>query len=141
MNKLVVGVLHQSQRLGIELERSALFVDRSYSRKQFRVEEDEILVRGEFWGLDGLDILKDGVGVRARDSIEGRHDTIEQQTTLFHGNDGVVEGRRSGIVGDSLDFRLLLRHTSLNRGLIVFILNLIEGRRLERQLTGCVERV
>ena len=47
----------------------------------------------------------------------------------------------AGLSAIALNFVLLLRHAGLNRGLVVFILNLVEGRRLERQRTGRIERV
>ena len=141
MYELVVVVLQQPERLGIELERGALLVDRGYAREELRVEEDEVLVGSEFGGLNGFDVLEGGVGVCLGDSIEGCHNAFEQPAALLHGDDGVVKTGNIGIVGDDLDFGLLLRHAGLDRGLEIFILDFVERRSLERQCTGREEGV
>src|SRR6266436_5963594 len=141
MYELVVGTLQQAERLGIKLERGALLIDRRYAREKFRVEVKEVPMSGKFRRLDGFDILKRGVCVCLRNSVESRYCTFEQSPTLLHGDDGIVEGRSLGVVSNPLDFGFCLRHASLDRGLEVLVLDLVEGWRLEGQSTGRVKRI
>ena len=60
---------------------------------------------------------------------------------LFHGDDGVVERRGLGIIGDGLDFGLLLRYARLDCRLVIFILDFVERRCLKRERTGRIKRV
>src|SRR4029077_10977718 len=82
-----------------------------------------------------------GVCVCPRNSVEGRHRTVEQPATLLHGDDGIVESGGVWVVSDPLDFGLCLRHAGLDRGLEVLVPDLVEGWRLEGQCAGRVKRI
>jgi hypothetical protein len=141
VHKVVVIVLHQAERFGIEFERCALLVDRGYACEKLCVEENEILVSGELGSLNGFHFLQGGVGICAGDSIEDGVDAIEQLARLLHSDNRVFKGGRLGAAGDSLDFGLLLRDPGFDRRLKVFILDLVKGRSLEGQRAGRVERI
>src|SRR5208282_6039300 len=74
-------------------------------------------------------------------TLEGFLDATEQLATLFQGNDCVFEGWSIGIVGNGLDFGLLLRHTGLDGGLVVFILDFVEGWGMKGQIALREERI
>ena len=141
MYEFVIGALQQAERLGIKLERGALLMDRGDAREEFRVEVKEVPMGGEFRRLDGFDMLKRGVCVCPRNSVEGRHRTVEQPASLLHSDDGIVESGGVGVVSDPQEFGLCLRHTGLDRGLEVLVLDLVERRRLEGQCAGRVKRI
>ena len=141
MYELVVGTLQQAERLGIKLESGALLIDRRYAREKFRVEVKEVPMSGKFRRLDGFDILKRGVCVCLRNSVESRRCTVEQSPSLLHGDDGIVERGGVGVVSNPLEFGFCLRHAGLDRRLEVLVLDLVEGWRLEGQSTGRIKRI
>src|SRR5579871_6361549 len=80
---------------------------------------------------DRLQLLQCWVGVRSGNAREYSHDAAEEHAAPLHGDDGIVERRRFGIVGDCGDLCLLLRHAGFDRGLVVLVADGVEGRRLE----------
>ena len=102
---------------------------------------DEILVGGELWRLDGFHFLERRISVCASHPAEDCFHALKQLPALFQCDDGVVKSGSIGIVGDGLYFDLLLRHASLDRGLKVFVLNLVEGRGLEGQCARREKRI
>ncbi len=69
------------------------------------------------------------------------HDPAEELAALLHGDEGVFEGGRRGVVGDDLDFGLLLSHAGLEGGLVVGVFNLVEGRCVKREGARRVEGI
>ncbi len=53
--------------------------------------------------LDLFDLLQRGVGVGAGDAVEDGHDAVQQLAGSLQRDEGVVKGRRGGIVGDRLE--------------------------------------
>ncbi len=66
---------------------------------------------------------------------------LKEAAALFHRDEGVVEGGRSRVIGDGFDFGELLRHAGFDCGLVVGVLDLVEGRGLEWQGAGSVEGI
>ena len=73
--------------------------------------------------------------------IECPQDPREQLAGFFHRHDGVVEGRRRGIVGDRVDLGQLAFHALFDGRLKIAVLDAVELRRLERQRAGFEERI
>ena len=140
-HKFLVLVFHQAQRFSIEMQRMALLVDFRDALKQFGIQVDRILHCGQFRRLRVLDRLQHGIHVRTGNSVEDLHHAVNQPPTLFHRYKGVFKRRRRGIVGDGARLLNLLCNAGLDRRLVVRILDLVEGRRMERQCAGRVERV
>ena len=141
VDEFVVGYFDEAEGFGIEIERGALLVDSGNTFKEFSVEVDCVLMGGQFGSFDALDLLEGGVGVGASDSIEGCVGSLEEPTALFQSDEGVVEGGRSGVVGDSLNLGELLHHAGFHGRLVVGVFDLVERGSLEWQGAGGVEGV
>ena len=138
-----VGVvaLDQTLRLGVHALRIAFVMDRLDALPELLVEVDGVAVRGHLRRDFLLDFLQ-GIGlVRRRQVIEDAGDATQQGAALLHRDQGVVEGRRLGVVGDCLDFLLMLGHAALERRQVVAFLVLVELRRAVLQRTRLEERV
>ena len=98
-------------------------------------------MRGQPGRLEVLHFLQLRIQVRSGDAVERRHGAVEQLAGLFHGDKRVLEGRRSGIVGDRAHFLALLCHAGFNGGLVIAVLDLVERRRVKGQSARRVERV
>ena len=73
LHKLLVVVLHQPQRFGIEIERGALLVNRLHPREQLGVQVNCVLVRGQPRRFVLLHLLQIVIGVRAGHAVERSH--------------------------------------------------------------------
>ncbi len=98
-------------------------------------------MRGKFRGEGFFGFLQCGIRVGSGHGVEGCACALQQLAGLLHRDEGVVEGGRRGVIGDGANLFELLRHPCFDGGLIVGVLDLVEGRRLERQSAGRVERV
>ena len=140
-DELLVVVFDQTQRLGVELERGALVVDSLDAREELRVEGDGVLMRGHAWGKPLLHLLKIVIGVGAGDAVEDERDTAEKPARFFKGDDGVLKCGRRGAVGDGRDFPDLLGHAGFEGGLVVRVLDLVEGSGVEGERALGIERI
>ena len=136
-----VAVVAFGEVFGFGIQAIAMVVQMLHARKEFRIEEDRIRVRGELGRLFFLDLLQRVVGVGLDDRAEHLAGAGQQRAAAFHRDDGVVERRRCLVVRNFLDFRDLLLHALLDRRLIVAVLDLVEWRRLILQRAGGEERV
>jgi hypothetical protein len=68
-------------------------------------------------------------------------DPRQQRTRLLHRLDRVGECRRRFLVGDDLHLGELLLHARFDGRLVVGGLDLVEGRRVERQRAGLEKRI
>ena len=141
MNELQIVDLQQLRGFRIQLQAVALVIDRLHAREELVIEEDRVVVRRELRRLVGLDLVQRVVGVRLDDAEESRSGAVEQTARLLHRDDGVLEGRRFGIVRDRLDLGDLLAHAFFDRGLIVAVLDAVERRRVKRQIAHRGERI
>ena len=132
-HKLLVVVLDEPQRLGIEMERRALVVDRLHARKELGVQIDGVLMRGQARSFVLLHLLQLIVVFAPVTQLNAGHHAREQLAAALQRDDGVFKGGRRGIVGDGLHLVDLLRHARVNGRLVVAVLDLVEGRRLKRQ--------
>lgn len=123
------------------MEAGALVVEGFDAGEEPGVEENGVLMGGEFGGFDLLDFFEGGIGVGAGDGVEGGHDAVEEASSFLHGDEGVREGGWCGVVGDGGDFPFLLSHAGLDGGLVVGVVNTVEGRSVEREGAGRVEGV
>ncbi len=141
MHELLVIVLDQAQRFGVQFERAALLIDGFDPMVELTVKINGVVVRGQLGSLGLLYLLQTGVGICAGDRIEhGRH-AIEQAAAFLQRDQGVLKGWRIGVIYDRPHFLELLRHTGLDRRLVIAVLDLVEGRRLKRQSARRIERI
>jgi len=112
----------------------APLVNRLHPLEQLVVQKDVVLRGRELRGDGFLDLLKLVVRVRARQAVEDHLHAGERLTASLQRDDRVVERRLSRVVRDLLDFRALLPQPFLESGLEVVVADLVEGRRVERQL-------
>ena len=119
----------------------ALLVDGRHTGKKPCVETDGILMSGQLRRHVSLHFLQHGIGVRASDPAEGGQRSLQELPSLLHGHERIFEGRRRRIVSNCLYLGELLGHARLDGWLIVFIFDLVEGRRVERQGTWRIKRV
>ena len=133
--------LDQAHALCVQAQRVAAVVQRLDAGEQLAVEADGIGVRGELGGVLALQLLAVlvGVGTDQREEHGGR--AVQHLAALFHGNDGVFEGRGIGVVGDGLDFLQLLGHAGIEGGSEMAVLDLVELRVMQRQRALGEERV
>ncbi len=141
VNEFLILEFEQAQRLGIELKRSPLSVDRGDALEEFGVQKDGIAVRSQLGRLDVFHFLQRGIEVGGSHAVEYVRDAVEQLAGLFHSHDGVLERGRRGIIGDGLHLLALLGHAGFDGGLIIGVLDLVEWRRLKGQGAGGIERV
>src|SRR5690606_1303520 len=123
-----VVALDQTNRLRIEAERIASGMEPIDAREELRVQQDRVLVRGELRRELGLDRLTALVRVGGSEREEGRRGALEQLSGSLERDDGVLEGRRLGILRDRLDLLEMLGHAALERGREVLVLDQIERR-------------
>jgi hypothetical protein len=123
------------------VEGRAFVVDLLDAGEELRVEVDGVLRGGELGRSVFLDFLESVVGVGAGDAIEGEGDAGEELAGALEGDDGVVERGSRGVVGDGVDFNLLLGDAGFDGGLVVGVLDFVEGWRLVGQGAGGVEGV
>ena len=76
-----------------------------------------------------------GVGVARVQVGEGALGTVKQTAGPFERDNGIFEGRLFGIVRHCFHFLELLAHACFDRGLEMFVVDLIEGRDVIRQIT------
>ena len=107
-DKVLVGLLDQTHLLAVQSEGFALLVDGLDALEEFGVEHNVVAVGGdEGCGLFG-NLLHFGAVDALGQIEEDGADLVEQVAALFEGLDGVGERRRFGVVGNGVDFSLLL---------------------------------
>ena len=136
-----MGVLEHGALLGIEAQRVALIEQRLDAREQRRIQIDRVAVFGVLRRQRFLGSLQGLVGVGAGEHEEHVGAAREQFAAALHGLDGVLEGRRLGVVGDGANFGQVLLHALFDGRLVVGVFQLVEGRRLERQRAGRHQRI
>ena len=141
VHEFAVVVLHQAERLRVEVERRALLVDGLNSVVELGVEVHRIPVRCQPGRFHLLHLLQRGVGVGGSDRPKHRYDPIQEAAAFFQRNQRVFQGRGFRIPCNRENFSELLVHACLDGGLIIAILNLVEKRRLESQRAGRIKRV
>ena len=74
-DKLAMGLFHQAQRFGVEVQRLAIVVERLDALEQCAVEQDAVAVRGQLRRNLHLDRLHLVVGMRRHQAEENARDT------------------------------------------------------------------
>ena len=133
MHELQVIDFKKLARFRIEIERGALLIDRIDTREELPVEVDCVLMRGKLRRFRSLDLLERIVGVGAGKCGEHQLHTAQRLIGFFHRHDRVLERGRCGIVGDRVELGEAFGHGRVEGGREVGVLDLVEGRRLERQ--------
>ena len=123
----------QSHRFRIEPEVGAIVIERIDASKQFVVEIDFVVMcrkerRHFFFGFLEF-VVRVGIGHVIED-IRHAHKAL---TRLLHGDERIFESRRLGLIGNRIDFFLLLCHRKFQCRNEVFCSNFIVLRRLIRQ--------
>jgi len=132
-HEVEVVTVEQAQLLGVEAELVALVVQGLDAGVQLRVEGDGVGVRGQQRRHGGLHLLHLRVGVGA-DQVEEHVGHAQQYlAAALGGDDGVVEGRRLGVVGDGVELGALLGHALLEGRQVVRVGDAVERRQLVRQ--------
>ncbi len=131
---VVIGQLDQLDLVGRQVQAVAGVVDRLHPAKQLGIERDRIPHRGQLGGNAGIDRVEVVVGVGRCQRAEHIDHPGQHRARLFQRDEGVLERRRVGIVGDRIDFGQLDRDALLDRRLVIAFLDLREVRRLERQV-------
>jgi hypothetical protein len=128
-------------RFGVELEAVALVVQRLHALPQLVVQVDRVRVGSQLRRHLAVDRIQPVVGVRALQVREGGRHARQQLARALHRDDGVVERRRRLAVRDRGDFLQMLAHAGFEGRLEVLVLDLVEGRIVERQRTDLGERI
>ena len=123
------------------MQGTALFVYLGHALKQLGVQVDRILHGGQFRRLCLLNLFERWVNICAGHSVEDIHDAVDETAALFHRDKGIFKRWFGRIVGNDADLIELLCDASLDRRLVVGILDLVERRCLKGQGARCVERV
>jgi hypothetical protein len=125
-----VGVvaLQQAQRLGVQPQVFTVAVQRLDALEQRSVQEDRVLVGGQQRRDGLLHFLHLRVGVRRVQVAEHARHTVEELAAALHGDDGVLEARGLGAVGDRLDFRQAVGHALLEGRQVVLVTDQVERR-------------
>jgi hypothetical protein len=98
----VIGNFEETQRLRIEMERFALFIDACDAGEEFCVQGDGVLKRGQLGRQVLLDFLKRGIGICRGDSAERVQGSLKELASFLHGDKRVFEGWRSWVFRDGL---------------------------------------
>ncbi len=98
-------------------------------------------MRGKFRRHFFLDLLHRRVRVAGVQVREGAFGAIKQAAGAFQSDNGVIERRFLGIVGDGADFLELLAHASHDRRGEMFVLDFIERRNSIRKRALRKQRV
>ncbi len=116
-------------------------VQRGEAFVQPAVEVDGVLVGGEERGEPGLEVA-DGIrGVRGDQREEGGGRPVQEPAGAFHGQGGVLEGRRLRVGHDRLDFGKVLGQAGLNGVGVVRVFDLREWRQAVGQGAGTQEGI
>jgi hypothetical protein len=123
------------------MQRLALVVDRLDARKELRIEEDRILMRGELGRFVASTALHRASSVLAPVRLEKAAARDRACGPIFPSPRSCCRTWGRGIVGDRVDLGDLLLHGLFEGGLEIGILDAVERRRLKRQCAGRVERI
>ncbi len=126
---------------GLGVHPLAVLVERLHAGVELGVQVDGVLVGGELGGHALLDLLERVAGVGARHGGEHLVHARQELAAPLERHDGVVEGRRPLPAGDAGDLGELLRHARVDGGLVVAVVDLVEGGRLIEERARFEERV
>jgi hypothetical protein len=133
LHHVLVGPLQQAGILGRHGHGGAVVVHRLDPREELGIEVDRVRVRRELRPDLGIDRVQRVVGVRASQGVEHRRHPAEHLTRRFQGDEGVLEGRRGGLVADAGDLDIVRFHRLVESGQVVGVLHLGEVWRAQRQ--------
>ena len=126
-----------NQNVLAEVNDSAVVVD---SREQLRIERDRVAVGRELRRVFRFQLLADIVLVGADQVEEHVGRAIQHLAAFFHRDDGVLEGRRLRVAGDRIHLPQLLGHAGVEGRREIGVLDRVELRVVEVELTGGGER-
>ena len=141
MDELVVIDCEELQVLAFEMDVAALIIDGLHTREELGVQEDRVGVSGELRRLIGLHLVERVVGVGLHHTEERTGRAIKHAARLLKRHDRVRKRRLRFAVCNRLDFGDLLLHALFESGLIIAVVDLVEGRRVQRQRAGLGERI
>ena len=125
----------------IEAEFFPLVVKGFDPLKEWAVEVNRVLMRGELGRHVALDFLQLGIGIGAREIGKNAIDPVEQIAGFLEGDDRVLERGRLGIGGDGRDLPQLPGHALFIGGREILVLDLVERRVMEIERTFLEQRI
>ncbi|MET3800760.1 hypothetical protein ABID70_000715 [Clavibacter michiganensis] len=135
--------LDEVDGLGVEAGLVARVVDGADPGVERGVEADRVLVRGELGGDLRLELAREGGAVRGGEREEDVADAVEDPTGPLERDEGVLERRRLGGVGDGAHLGEMLGDAGLERGTEVLLPDpgegghaVGEGARFEEGIRG-----
>ena len=141
VHELLVVVPDEPPGFGAELEAVTLLIYSLHALEQPGIEEDRIIRGGQLRRDFLLHPLQCGIGVGGTHAVEDSHRAVQQAAALLQRHQGVIERGRRRVVGDLPDLRQLTLDACLDGRQVVAVLDLIEGRRMERQGTDAQQRI
>ena len=132
-DELAMGLFHEAQRFGVEVQRLAIVVEGLDALEQRAVEQDAVAVRGQLRRDLHLDCLHLVVGMRRHQAEENARDTVQNLARQFHRYQRVPDRGRLVLIDDGVDLRQVLGHAGFERRQVVAVVDPVERRILQKQ--------